>query len=58
MSEESDTVYVLFKLKNGKLIIGSKDLIRIPKEFSGLSVRDQLKSLKEFASQSSEVAVK
>jgi hypothetical protein len=58
MSEESDTVYVLFKMKNGKLIIGSKDLICIPKEFSGLSVRDQLKSLKEFASQSSEVAVK
>ena len=58
MSEESDTVYVLFKLKNEKFIIGSKELICIPKEFSGLSERDQLKSLREFASLNSEVAVK
>ena len=58
MSEESDTVYVLFKLKNEKLIIGCKELICIPKEFSGFSVWDQLKSLREFASLNSEVAVK
>jgi hypothetical protein len=55
---QTEIVYVLFKLKDGKLVIGTNESISMPKEFQDQSFEKQLKLLKTYCNVKNPIVVK
>jgi hypothetical protein len=56
VGQEDDTVFVLYRSQNGNLVIGTKELIFMPKSFPAASFDNQLKKLKDFQNSKCEIA--